>query len=193
MCDQYHGLLPELILDSTIPHRFQLFEALDEFALYRQFSSDTSRNDVRRSWHDQLDATKHYLINHYSIALRLHDSFFGWPELLFNQEDRRLLAKQMVEIIWENTNHRYRSLEYWGPLGQLYAFVILNGLENDIRWNIEAPKIVISTLEDWNKEQAKEEKKFMRRHFKAQQNPVFRSFSLDRSNQGDRMMLAHFS
>jgi len=84
-------------------------------------------------------------------------------------------------------------LEYWGPLGQLYAFVILNGLENDIRWNIEAPKIVISTLEDWNKEQAKEEKKFMRRHFKAQQNPVFRSFSLDRSNQGDRMMLAHFS
>lgn len=182
LCNLYHRLLPRIILDYSIPHRFELLVALDDFALFRQFSSDTSRNDIKRSWHDQLAASKNYLIDHYSNALSLHDSFFGWPKLLFNQEYRQKLAEQMVDIVWENKSHRFQSLDYWGHLGELYAEIIKNGLENDALWKNNRDEIAMKILDDWHKEKKKEEKEFTSNYFVEPQNNFIRRLPINQNN-----------
>ena len=148
LCDLYRKMLPEFILNEDIPFRFEIFDAIDAVALKYDLHVKNTGPCLKQSWKDEIPNFKLLLIEHYSTALNL--VFLSVSEDKLPQKAKVLLAKQLVEVVWDNDQYRTRSRELWRPLSDA---VLTSISENRNLSHLEFRDFALSKIDEFWKEE----------------------------------------
>lgn len=138
-CHLYRKLLSEFIFSADIPNKFELFDAIDEYAQIREITSETSYTNIRKIWSEEDHQHRSYLANHYAECLKKTCISTYTNDEISEYDYFLKIANSFIDIFWPDKKIKYDSLEYWRPLSSFFSSYLLE--ENFIESYVKDPEI----------------------------------------------------
>jgi len=97
LCEYYHQLVPYVVLDNELSVRFKILDAMDGYAMKREFYDLNMRRSVKANWADH--DIKPVFYDHYFSNLTLHPLFDRLKE---TDEIRSKISNFLTNLVCEN-------------------------------------------------------------------------------------------
>jgi len=98
-CDLYRHLLPEFIMEIDTPFKDEIFDSVDAYALNRSFPAVNRREDIFKSWKEELPRFQKLLSEYYLQQFKKQSHFLVIPEEFPFRKASKKLSANLSEII----------------------------------------------------------------------------------------------
>jgi len=112
-CDLYRHLLPELIMDMDAPFKDEIFDRVDGYALKRNFPAVNRREDIFKSWTEELPRFQKLLSEYYLEQLKIQSRYAVIPRDFPFREVSQKLSANLTELICLNADLTMKGKALW--------------------------------------------------------------------------------
>lgn len=103
-CDLYRHLLPELIMEIDTPFKDEIFDYVDTYALKRNFPAVNQREDIFRSWTEELPRFQKLLSEYYLEQFKIQSHYLVIPQEFPFRKVSEELSANLAQIICLDVN-----------------------------------------------------------------------------------------
>jgi len=112
-CDLYRNLLPELIMEIETPFKDEILDNVDAFALKRNFPAVNQREDIFRSWKEELPRFQKLLSEYYLEQFKIQSPYLVIPQEFPFRKVSKKLSANLAQVICLDVGLVVKSKAVW--------------------------------------------------------------------------------